>query len=427
MGVAEDFDDLVRRYRRELHVHCYRMLGSFDEAEDHVQEVFLRAWRSRERFQGGSSPRTWLYRIATNACLDTLRRDARRAVRAPSSASAGSGPSIAAMPWIQPYPDSLLEEMAADQPGPEAMAVSRETISLAFLATIQLLPPRQRAVLILRDVVSWPAAEVAGLLDMSVPAVNSALQRARTTLRDQWPEGRLDAAPAAEPEPGQRRLLHFSKSVGVIRVWQHPGGKLLARLEGIGSYLGGFSYAHSGRTIVAPVRDGTLHLWEAATGRQLHRLEGHGHVVRGLAFAPDCKRLAAACGDGSLRIWDVNAEKLIATIEVYFDSAVFTRDGKIVGADGKGAGLWDAETGRPLTRLAGLSGRLFSVAMSPNDIQTASCDQNACAGTLEIGVEIFAVVASLLEDQRADRHCDREVLAAASRFLRAPTRFAGLR
>ncbi len=202
-----DFDDLVRRYRRELHVYCYRMLGSFDEAEDHVQEVLLRAWRSREHFQGRSSPRTWLYRVATNACLDTLRRDARRAASAPSgTASAGAGPSIAAMPWVQPYPDVLLDELAAGQPGPEAVAVSRETISLAFLAAIQLLPPRQRAVLILRDLVSWPAAEVAGLLDMSVPAVNSALQRARATLRDQWPDG-LDWAPAAEPDSGQRRLL----------------------------------------------------------------------------------------------------------------------------------------------------------------------------------------------------------------------------
>jgi RNA polymerase sigma-70 factor (ECF subfamily) len=200
-----DFDDLVRRYRRELHVYCYRMLGSFDAAEDHVQEVLLRAWRSRDRFQGRSSPRTWLYRVATNICLDTLRRDARRP--GPSSTPAGPGPSVAAMPWVQPYPDLLLDEVAADQPGPEAAAVSRETISLAFLAAIQLLPPRQRAALILRDVVGWPAAEAAELLGTSVPAVNSALQRARTTLREQWPEGRLDWAPAAEPDPGQRRLL----------------------------------------------------------------------------------------------------------------------------------------------------------------------------------------------------------------------------
>ncbi|HZR48299.1 MAG TPA: RNA polymerase subunit sigma-70 [Streptosporangiaceae bacterium] len=206
-GTVQDFDDLVRRYRRELHVYCYRMLGSFDEAEDHVQEVLLRAWRARDQFEGRSSPRTWLYRVATNACLDTLRRDARRAVPAASGTPAGPGPAIATMPWVQPYPDALLDELTADQPGPEAMAVNRETMSLAFLATIQLLPPRQRAVLILRDVLAWPAAEVAGLLDMSVPAVNSALQRARTTLRDQWPDGRLDWAPAAEPDSEQRRLL----------------------------------------------------------------------------------------------------------------------------------------------------------------------------------------------------------------------------
>ena len=198
-----DFDELARRYRRELHVHCYRMLGSFDEAEDHVQEVLLRAWRSQDRFQGRSSPRTWLYRIATNACLDTLRRDARRAVPGPP----GPGPSVAGMPWLQPYPDTLLDELADGQPGPEAAAMRRETISLAFLAAIQLLPPRQRAVLILREVLGWRAAEVGGLLDMTVPAVNSALQRARATLRDQAPGGRLDWAPAAEPDAGQRHLL----------------------------------------------------------------------------------------------------------------------------------------------------------------------------------------------------------------------------
>jgi RNA polymerase sigma-70 factor (ECF subfamily) len=204
--VRVEFDDLVRRYRRELHVHCYRMLGSFDEAEDHVQEVLLRAWRARDGFQGRSSVRTWLYRVATNACLDTLRRQARRAVPGPASPGAASrAPSVAALPWVQPYPDVLLDELATDQPGPEAEAVRRETTSLAFLATIQLLSPRQRAVLILREMLGWRAAEVAGLLGTSVPAVNSALQRARATLRDHWPDG-LDWVPAA-PDAGQRRLL----------------------------------------------------------------------------------------------------------------------------------------------------------------------------------------------------------------------------
>ncbi|MFF5263499.1 sigma-70 family RNA polymerase sigma factor [Actinomadura viridis] len=176
------FADLTRRYHRELQVHCYRMLGSFDAAEDHVQEVFLRAWRSRDAFEERSSVRTWLYRIATNVCLDTLRRTA---------------------PPLQPYPDHLLDE----SPGPDAVAIGRETISLAFLAAIQLLPPRQRAVFILRDVLSWPASEAAALLGTSVPAANSALQRARTTLRERWRGGRLEWAPAAEPDPAERELL----------------------------------------------------------------------------------------------------------------------------------------------------------------------------------------------------------------------------
>jgi RNA polymerase sigma-70 factor (ECF subfamily) len=198
-----DFDDIVRRYGRELHLYCYRMLGSLDEAEDHVQEVFARAWRTRERFQGRSTPRTWLYRIATNACLDTLRRDARRAAAAPSATE----PSVAAMPWLQPYPDTLLDELAADQPDPEATAVSRETISLAFLAAIQVLPPRQRAVLILRDVLAMPANEVAALTETTVAAVNSVLQRAHATLHQRWPGGRLEWAPAAVPDPEQSKLL----------------------------------------------------------------------------------------------------------------------------------------------------------------------------------------------------------------------------
>jgi RNA polymerase sigma-70 factor, ECF subfamily len=185
MNVAVDattFADLTRRYHRELQIHCYRMLGSLDAAEDHVQEVFLRAWRSRDAFQERSSPRTWLYRIATNACLDTLRRTT---------------------PPLQPYPDQLLDE----HPGPDAVAVARETISLAFLAAIQLLPPRQRAVLILRDVLSWSPNEAAALLDTTVPAVHSALQRARATLRQRWPGGRLEWSPAGEPDPAQRELL----------------------------------------------------------------------------------------------------------------------------------------------------------------------------------------------------------------------------
>jgi RNA polymerase sigma-70 factor (TIGR02960 family) len=175
------FDTLVKRYRRELHIHCYRMLASFDEAEDAVQETLLRAWKARATAGDVLNERAWLYRIATNTCLDTIRRTNRRV--------ATSGRSFAEVPWLQPYPDRLLDEVAPRDQEPDAVLVARETIELAFLATIQLLPARQRAVLILRDVLEWSAADTAAALEMSVTAVNSALQRARAT---------IGAAPARE-------------------------------------------------------------------------------------------------------------------------------------------------------------------------------------------------------------------------------------
>jgi RNA polymerase sigma-70 factor (ECF subfamily) len=187
------FAELVERHRRELHVHCYRMLGSFDEAEDMVQETFLRAWRALDKFaeagrdgrDGGDSGagnfRAWLYRIATNACLDSLRKSRRQV---PSLGS------VADVPWLQPYPDRLLDEIGPDEP--DSVVVARETIELAFVAALQLLPPRQRAVLIARDVLGWSANETAELLDMTVAAANSALQRGRATLADRLPDRRDD-------------------------------------------------------------------------------------------------------------------------------------------------------------------------------------------------------------------------------------------
>jgi RNA polymerase sigma-70 factor, ECF subfamily len=197
----EGFETLAERYRGELRVHCYRMLGSFDEAEDLVQETFLRAWKNLDGFEGRSSLRAWLYKIATNACLDTLDGKARRVL--PQDLTAPSDPSVGLparydIPWLQPFPDSLLVE---------EQVVAKETVELAFLAAIQYLPPRQRAVLILRDVLGWPAKDVAGLLDGSVASVNSALQRARETMRAQLPERRLDWAPSAEPTSEERAIL----------------------------------------------------------------------------------------------------------------------------------------------------------------------------------------------------------------------------
>ncbi|MCU1350462.1 MAG: hypothetical protein JWO56_3492 [Acidobacteria bacterium] len=191
------FSALTERHRHELRVHCYRMLGSFDDAEDLVQETMLRAWRGREAFEGRSSFRTWLYRIATNACLNHLERAPRRvlpqdvapAVTAATPASAArSSPTWAPeTPWLQPYPDDLLDVAAPGDTEPDARLASRETIELAFLATLQHLPPRQRAILILSDVVGWSAKEVAEMLELSVASVTSALQRAHATMRTRRP------------------------------------------------------------------------------------------------------------------------------------------------------------------------------------------------------------------------------------------------
>ncbi|WP_261720447.1 RNA polymerase subunit sigma-70 [Streptomyces sp. FZ201] len=174
------FSELAERHRRELHVHCYRMLGSFEDAEDTVQETFLRAWRRRETYEGRSTFRAWLYGIATNACLDLLAK------HRPEPATGGE------VLWLQPYADRLLDEVPAGADEPEAVAVARETIELAYLVAVQHLAPRPRAVLILRDVLGWPAKQVAALLGDSVNSVNSALQRARAGMREHLPAERQD-------------------------------------------------------------------------------------------------------------------------------------------------------------------------------------------------------------------------------------------
>ena len=194
------FSLLAERHRRELHVHCYRMLGSFDEAEDLVQETLLRAWRRRDSLESGERFRAWLYKIATNACLDAIKRSGRRVP------SLGSFRDI---PWLQPYPDRLLAELDPIAKEPDETVVGRETIELTFLAVIQLLSPRQRAVLILRDVLDWPANEVANFLEIGVAAVNSALQRARATLREQLPPDRREDWAKPETSEKEKELLQL--------------------------------------------------------------------------------------------------------------------------------------------------------------------------------------------------------------------------
>jgi RNA polymerase sigma-70 factor (TIGR02960 family) len=181
---AEDtarFALLTERHRRALQVHCYRMLANYEDSQDLTQETFLRAWNKRESFDGRAALRTWLYRIATNACLDFLEK---RNHRTPLPAELpGAGSEVR---YLQPYPDRMLPE------DPHESAVARETIELAFIVAVQHLPPRQRAVLILRDVLGWPVATTADALELSVASVTSALQRARVTMREQLADRRLD-------------------------------------------------------------------------------------------------------------------------------------------------------------------------------------------------------------------------------------------
>ncbi len=183
------------------------MLGSLADAEDLTQETFLRAWKARDAFEGRASVRTWLYRIATNACLDVLARRPRRVLPDQlGPAGEPAGPITAAdLPWLEPYPDRLLEGA-----GPDDAVVERETIELAYLAAVQYLPPRQRATLILRDVLGWPAKETASLLETSVASANSALQRARATLRERLPARRAEwtvGDPTAEETALLKRFI----------------------------------------------------------------------------------------------------------------------------------------------------------------------------------------------------------------------------
>ena len=209
-GDSDAFQRLVEPRRAELQLHCYRMLGSVHDAEDLVQDTLLRAWRALGRFEARTSFRRWLYRIATNACLNALESRARANRVLPDTL----GPPTDQMPdreptldiaWLEPYPDSLLAGVADAAPGPEARYEMREAVRLAFIAAIQFLPPRQRAVLILRDVLGWSAAEAAGLLDSSVASVNGALQRARATLEERLPSGQFRSV--TPPSDDQRRML----------------------------------------------------------------------------------------------------------------------------------------------------------------------------------------------------------------------------
>src|SRR5260221_2353978 len=212
------FERLAEPFRRELKLHCYRMLGSVHEAEDLVQETYVGAWPGFNSFDGRASFREWLYRIATIACLDGLasRKNLQRLLpdqRAVATAQMPDGVPATDIAWLEPYPDQYLEGIADDAPNPEARYASREAVQLAFVAVIQQLPPRQRAVLLLCDVLGWSAVESASLLGGSTASVNIALQRARETLAKPYPNGGPRATPP--PDEAQQRTIR-----SYIKAWE---------------------------------------------------------------------------------------------------------------------------------------------------------------------------------------------------------------
>jgi len=208
-GDGDAFQELTEPHRRELQVHCYRMLGSFQDAEDALQDTLLAAWQALGGFEGRASIRTWLYRIATNRCINALRSTKRRAAK--EWDVAGIEPPeptrLGEIVWLEPYPDALLEGALNAPLGPEARYEQTEAISLAFVTVLQLLPARQRAVLILREVLGYPASDVADMLDSTLDSVNSALKRARANLQRQLPPAGQNEPPPAPDSPAERALV----------------------------------------------------------------------------------------------------------------------------------------------------------------------------------------------------------------------------
>ena len=311
---SDDFARLTDPLRPELLAYCYRMLGSVHDAEDQVQETLIRAWRSYGEFEGRASLRTWLYRIATNACLRALENRSRRPL---PSGLAGPGedpeaPLAAArpeVPWLQPFPDALLRAETAD---PASVAASRASVRLALVAAVQYLPPRQRAVLILRDVLAWRASEVAGLLGVSTAAVNSVLQRARDHLR------RAAPAPDEIREPGElelRRLLdryasafenadvsaltRLLRADAVLEMPPLPGW--FAGRERIGRFLAFRVFGRPGDFAMVPT---------AANGQSAFAayLRGHDGVHRAHAV-----QVLTVSAPGIARVVSFNQPELLAT------------------------------------------------------------------------------------------------------------------
>jgi RNA polymerase sigma-70 factor (TIGR02960 family) len=249
-GDGDAFRELTEPHLRELQVHCYRMLGSFQDAEDALQDTLLTAWQGLAGFEGRASLRTWLYRIATNRCLDARRAASRRPAREwdVPGVEPPEPTRLGEVVWLQPYPDALMEGAAGVPPGPAARYEQAEAISLAFVTPLQVLPPRQLAVLVLRDVLGFHASEVAGMLDSTLESVNSALKRARASLQRRRP-----AAGGGEPPPVSGSPAEAAIVAKFTRAWESADmGALVALLtDDVFMSMPPMPFEYQGRDVVA--------------------------------------------------------------------------------------------------------------------------------------------------------------------------------
>jgi RNA polymerase sigma-70 factor (TIGR02960 family) len=249
-GDGDAFREVTEPYLRELQVHCYRMLGSLQDAEDALQDTLLAAWQGFGGFEGRASLRTWLYRIATNRCLNARRSASRRLAREWDipGAQPPEPTRLGEVVWLQPFPDALLEGAIGGPPGPEARYEQAESISLAFVTALQVLPPRQLAVLILRDVLGFNASEVAGLLDSTVESVKSALKRARASLQHRWPTIAGREPPPAAGSPAEEALV-----AKFARAWESADLSALVALltDDVFMSMPPMPFEYEGRDVVA--------------------------------------------------------------------------------------------------------------------------------------------------------------------------------
>jgi len=247
-GDGAAFRALTEPYRRELHVHCYRMLGSFQDAEDALQDTLLAAWQGLGGFEGRASLRTWLYRIATNRCLDARRAAGRRPPRTwdVPDVEPPEPTRLGEIVWLQPFPDALLDGAVDGRPGPEARYEQTEAVSLAFVTALQALPPRQLAVLVLRDVLGYPAREVADMLDTSVDSVTGALKRARAGVQRR--RATADRPPPAAGSPAEDALV-----AGFVRAWEaaDPGALVALMTDDVFLAMPPMPHEYEGRDVVA--------------------------------------------------------------------------------------------------------------------------------------------------------------------------------